>query len=58
MIGYTLSDSKRNKGDRKELHITEFMEQCRRNRKEHVEMANSDRIPKRIFKYQLEDKED
>jgi hypothetical protein len=32
------------------------MGQCRRNWKEHVERVNSDRIPRRILKYQLEGK--
>jgi hypothetical protein len=55
MMGYTLSDSKRNEVIR-ELQIpqiTEFIEQYRRKWKEHVNRMSSDRIPKRILKYQL-----
>jgi hypothetical protein len=59
MMGYTLSDSKRNEEVMRELQIpqiTECIEQYRRNRKEHVERMSSDRIPNRILKYQLKGK--
>jgi hypothetical protein len=33
-------------------HITEFICQCRKNWKEHVDRMSSDRIQKMILKYQ------
>jgi hypothetical protein len=37
-------------------HVTEFIEQCRKICKEHIDMMSSD-IPKRILKYQPKLKE-
>jgi hypothetical protein len=56
--GYGLLDHKRNE-IMKELHtpqITNSIEKYRRNWKEHVGRMSSDRIPKKILKYQSEGK--